>query len=76
MTGLSYPPLSFLSDKPLQDSAAWGPYIFQDSTYAVELTSGTSFRMFLRAVKRIMLVKDTTLNIKGVELKLYVRFRD
>jgi len=40
MTGLSYPPLSFLSDKPLQDSAAWGPFMFQkDSTYAVELTS-------------------------------------
>ena len=32
--------------------------------------------MFLRAAKRIMLVKDTTLNIKDVELKLYLRFRD
>jgi hypothetical protein len=77
MTRLSYPVLSFLSDKPLQDSAARGPFIFQkDSTYAIELTSRTSIRMFLRAAKCIMLVKVTTLNIKDVELELYVRFRD
>jgi hypothetical protein len=79
MTGFKLPSTVFLKWQTLSRFCCMEPFQISEGLNIcsrINVSTRTSIRTFLRVAKHVMSIKDTTPNIKDVELKLYVRSRN